>query len=310
MAATAVGTTPAAAAPTIDALAYADAKEATWLPGDAETLLPGETLSAGAAISSPDGGYRLVLEPHGDLVLYDMTAWSAADAVEVFGGFRGDTAFIAGGIARSVWSAGASTAARPAELTLTMQRDGHLVLHDADPARAGPIWQTRTSEWAGASLSVVNTGAVVVGLGDERVIWTAGVSTPDVGLQGRRHVVYGRSAQRVWLLEADGTLLDTYPVSGKDSLPGPGRYAVFSKSLRSRSLDGSLTIEHMVRFARGPNGAAIGFHSIPRTLSDAPAQSIHELGEPRSGGCVRQQDSKARQLFEWVPVGTPVVVIE
>lgn len=51
---------------------------------------------------------------------------------------------------------------------------------------------------------------------------------PDSG-EGRR-IVYSNSDQRVWLVEADGTVTDTYLVSGKKGVPAPGSYEVFSKS--------------------------------------------------------------------------------
>ena len=74
---------------------------------------------------------------------------------------------------------------------------------------------------------------------------------PDVGLGGTAHIVYDRSAQRVWLIEADGTLLDTYPVSGRAINPLPGRYSVFSKSPLAGTSDGAVTMAHMVRFTHG-----------------------------------------------------------
>ena len=281
-------------------------------PGADGVLSGGEFLSAGESMSSPDGRYRLELSRRSGLVLFDTAGVSTADISALFGVRSAYQAADLGIIANSyvpvaLWRQHARGAASP---VLEMRQDGDLVLLDANARTAAPIWQTRTNGRPGAVASVRDDGTLAVGYAAGRVLWTAGTSTPDVGLSGVAHVAYGRSAQRVWLFEADGALYDTYPVSGKDSLPEPGRYAVFSKSFRSSSLDRSLTMEHMVRFTRGPRGVAIGLHSIPRTLSGAPVQSIHDLGEPGSAGCIRQQDSKARQLFEWAPVGTPVVVIE
>ncbi|MCY4515845.1 MAG: L,D-transpeptidase family protein [Acidimicrobiaceae bacterium] len=275
-------------------------------------LSGGEWLSAGESMSSPDGRYRLELRRRSGLVLYDTAGVSTADIAALFGVRAGhqaaDLGFIANNFASvAVWSQHARGAADP---MLEMRHDGNLVLLDANAPAAAPIWQTRTDGRPGAVANVRDDGTLAVGYAGGPVLWAAGTSTPGVGLSGVAHVAYGLSAQRVWLFEADGTLYDTYPVTGRHSLPGPGRYAVFSKSVRSRSLDGSLTMEHMVRFTHGRNGGAIGFHSIPRTLSGAPVQSIHDLGEPGSAGCVRQQDTKARQLFDWAAIGTPVVVIE
>ena len=136
----------------------------------------------------------------------------------------------------------------------------------------------------------------------------AGGSAPYVSLPGVKHVVYDRGAQHVWLIEADGSVLDDYPVSGKDDIPTSGQYQVFSKSVDAWSFTPGVTMKHMVRFARGPSGAAIGFHSIPRQ-DGVPIQTEQQLGQFRSAGCVRQRDDKAEQLYEWAPIGTPVVVL-
>ena len=137
----------------------------------------------------------------------------------------------------------------------------------------------------------------------------AGGSAPYVGLPGVQHVVYERGAQRVWLIEADGSVLDNYPVSGRDGTPTAGRYQVFSKSVDAWSFAPGVTMKHMVRFTRGRSGAAIGFHAIPRS-GGVPIQTEQQLGQFRSAGCVRQRDDKAEQLYEWAPIGTPVVVLD
>ena len=110
-------------------------------------------------------------------------------------------------------------------------------------------------------------------------------------------------------LQSDGEFFDTYPVSGRATSPSPGSYSVFSKSQYSSSPRTPVTMRHMVRFVKGITGLDIGFHSIPRTYAGAPIQTVDNLGQPRSAGCVRQDDAKARQLFDWAPLGTPVVVI-
>ena len=137
----------------------------------------------------------------------------------------------------------------------------------------------------------------------------AGVLAPDVGLHGVKHIVYERGAQRVWLIEADGSVLDNYPVSGRDGTPAAGQYKVFSKSVDAWSFAPGVTMKHMVRFARAQSGTAIGFHSIPR-FGDVPIQTEQQLGQFRSAGCVRQRDDNAQQLYEWAPIGTPVVVLD
>ena len=309
------------------------------------TLMPGETLRAGESISSTSGRYRLMLHRNGNLVLYDLAGRSTADAGVSTAGAGGSTAGAVHPIAVSGWFDIALThgtaptalwdtrTAGTEDAALVMRENGDLLLQaaappmpsvtastamliepaTADALRAAPapvLWHSRTAERAGAYLTVHDHGTVTVGYSDGRVLWSAGTSTPDVGLAGTRHVIYDRTAQRVWLVEADGSLYDTYPVSGRATFPRPGSYEVFSKSRWSSSPRSFVTMEHMVRFVKGTGGLLdVGFHSIPRTSANHPIQTVDELGQPRSAGCVRQDDSKADQLYHWAPIGTPVVVI-
>ena len=149
-------------------------------------------------------------------------------------------------------------------------------------------------------------GNVAEGLEEE----AAGADQPAVPAdsgEGRR-IVYSNSGQRVWLVEADGTVADTYLVSGKSGVPAPGRYEVFSMSEVAFAGHDDITMSHMVRFAHGEN-LAIGFHAIPNDGNGRPLQSEEELGEYRSAGCVRQSPGHAAALFEWAEIGTPVVVL-
>lgn len=123
--------------------------------------------------------------------------------------------------------------------------------------------------------------------------------------EGRR-IVYSNSQQRVWLVEADGSVARTYLVSGRRGMPRVGLYRVFSKSRHTSS--GSARMEFMVRFARGRR-LAIGFHTIPTRANGTPLQSQAQLGIPMSHGCVRQKPEDAVFLYFWAPVGTPVVAM-
>jgi lipoprotein-anchoring transpeptidase ErfK/SrfK len=124
--------------------------------------------------------------------------------------------------------------------------------------------------------------------------------------KGRR-VVFSEGQQRVWLVEAGGDVLRTYLVSGSvyDNLD-PGTYSVYSRSEQAWGIEDSGTMKYFVRFAHGDN-ASIGFHDIP--VDDGrPVQTVDELGTPLSHGCIRQRRSDAKQLWEFAPLGTRVVV--
>jgi lipoprotein-anchoring transpeptidase ErfK/SrfK len=123
-----------------------------------------------------------------------------------------------------------------------------------------------------------------------------------------RRIVFDQGDQRVWLVEADGTVERTYPVSGSrfDNLQ-PGTYRVQSRSRHAGAFDGSGTMEYFVRFATGFS-EPIGFHSVPRDNAGRLEQTRAQLGTPLSAGCVRQWLPDAIALWDWAPIGTKVVV--
>ena len=135
---------------------------------------------------------------------------------------------------------------------------------------------------------------------------SVGPALPAGSGSGRR-VVYSNSSQRVWLVEHGEWVVDSWLVSGRPGVPQPGTYGVFSKSRHAWAGHGGITMEYMVRFAHGRT-LAIGFHSIPVRSDGSTLQSEAELGQFRSAGCVRQRWDKARLLYEWAPIGTPVIV--
>ena len=63
-------------------------------------------------------------------------------------------------------------------------------------------------------------------------------------------------------------------------------------------------IEHQGA-ARGGN---IGFHEIPYQYG-RPVQTVDQLGDALSGGCVRQAPADALWMWEWAQLGTGVVVL-
>ncbi len=128
--------------------------------------------------------------------------------------------------------------------------------------------------------------------------------------EGRR-VVYSKSIQRVWAVDANGVVAKTHKVSGRQTPldPRPGTYSVWSRSLHTFAIQNpTITWKYMVRFAHGGEGGNIGFHEIPFQYG-RPVQSISQLGQPLSGGCVRQATPDAIWMWNWAQLGTKVVVL-
>jgi hypothetical protein len=169
-----------------------------------------------------------------------------------------------------------------------------------------------TSDRAAASLTAAERpgeapGSTTSGEGSSDAIDPDDLSVPADSGEGRR-VVFDEGAQRVWLVEDDGSVARTYAVSGSiyDNLD-PGTYSVFSHDKRATGIDGS-ALRFMVRFTTGAE-AAIGFHNIP-VLDGRKVQTPDELGTPLSHGCIRQWAKDAKALWDFAPLGTTVVVVD
>ena len=115
--------------------------------------------------------------------------------------------------------------------------------------------------------------------------------------------------QRIWAVEADGTVVKSHLVSGRTREPYAGTYHVYSRSMYTFSTENpAVKWRYMVRFAHGPGGGRIGFHEIPNR-NGVPLQSERQLGQPLSGGCVRQSTADAQWMWNWAGIGTTVVVL-
>jgi len=122
-----------------------------------------------------------------------------------------------------------------------------------------------------------------------------------------RRIIYDNTNNRVYLIEATGELTKTHLVSGRVGIPSAGRYRVYSESRYAWAPFDGITMEYMVRFARGE--WPYGFHSIPVWPDERPLQDSAQLGTHRSGGCVRQEFDDAQFVFGWAHVGDRVIVI-
>jgi lipoprotein-anchoring transpeptidase ErfK/SrfK len=132
---------------------------------------------------------------------------------------------------------------------------------------------------------------------------------PADGGNGRR-VVYSKSQQTVWAYDENNTIVKMHRVSGRQDPrdPLPGTYQVWSRSLRTFSINNpTITWNYMVRFAKGDRDGNIGFHDIPYQYG-RPVQTVDQLGQALSGGCVRQAPEDAIWMWNWAQLGTVVIV--
>jgi lipoprotein-anchoring transpeptidase ErfK/SrfK len=125
-----------------------------------------------------------------------------------------------------------------------------------------------------------------------------------------KRVVFDVSAQRVWLVNANGSVERTYPVSGsKYHNLDNGTYQVTSRSRYATAYNSAETMDYMVRFTTSNKSSTpIGFHSIPALPDGTLAEPRSGLGTPASDGCIREWKTDARALWDFAPEGTTVVV--
>jgi len=137
-------------------------------------------------------------------------------------------------------------------------------------------------------------------------------AAPAPAAAGERAIHYSRSKQRVSVLDADGSLIKSYFVSGNYGIPGAGSYRVYSKSPTAfSSKNPAVQWKYMVRFTKSPRGNPIGFHQIPVRCVNGKCSSVQgpgQVGTALSAGCVRQQPKHAKWLYGWAELGTLVVV--
>ena len=125
-----------------------------------------------------------------------------------------------------------------------------------------------------------------------------------------QRVVYSKNQMRVWIVDANSVTVRTYRVSGRMGQPDPGTYHVYSRSTFTCNIDHpNICMRFMVRFAHGPLGDNIGFHEIPRK-DGVPIEADAQLGQPLSGGCVRQSTADAMFMWDFAGIGTTVVVTD
>ena len=120
--------------------------------------------------------------------------------------------------------------------------------------------------------------------------------------------------QRAYFYNANKRLIVTIPVStGVDDQTPLGTFKVFSKSESTFfAPNPSERMRWMTRFTVGREGGNIGFHGIPYTVTKSGEVPFPTpLGvAPSSHGCIRVRVSDAKWIFNNMPIGTTVSVLQ
>lgn len=134
---------------------------------------------------------------------------------------------------------------------------------------------------------------------------------PEGSGTGQR-IVVANAANMLWVVASDGSLVNSWLVSGRDGVPYPGTYHTMSKARYTHGILGheNISMEYATRFAISPNKKnTIDFHAIPVQYGK-PMQTEAQLGTFQSGGCVRMTMDHAAWIFNNIPLGYKVVVLK
>jgi lipoprotein-anchoring transpeptidase ErfK/SrfK len=178
-------------------------------------------------------------------------------------------------------------------------------------ASNGAVFATGTAKYhgnaTGSLAQAVGIAAAAPGHGYWIATAPSGPLLPPNSGTGRR-IVYSNAQQRLWLVEANGAVSHSFPVSGRHGLPSAGVHQVYSKVPSSPS--GDLTLPWTLRFARSDRGTPIDIHGIPLRPDGSAIEPDSLLGTPQSHGCIRMNQSDAQLVWNWAEVGTTVVVTD
>lgn len=101
-----------------------------------------------------------------------------------------------------------------------------------------------------------------------------------------------------------------FPVSpGIARMPTPtGEFSVASKHPKAWSRSSKLWMPYWMNFTgKGARAGLFGIHELP-IWPGGKREGISVLGKPASHGCVRLGIGPAKMLYDFAPVGTPVII--
>ncbi len=155
-------------------------------------------------------------------------------------------------------------------------------------------------------------GGVRVALTSASAPVVTSASQPDdqvVGAGKGKRIEVDLSDQKLKMIE-NGRVVSIRTIStGKWSTPTPtGEYKTRNKIVTAYSKPYALYMEYWMAFSAD---GSYGLHSLPywKTKDGGRIyEGANHIGTPVSHGCIRQTLDDAKTLYEWAPVGTPVVI--
>jgi len=122
----------------------------------------------------------------------------------------------------------------------------------------------------------------------------------------KKRIVISLAKQELTTYYGD-TPIASHPVStGRPGMPTPtGTYAVLDKKPRAWSSAAKLWMPYWMPFI----GTKYGMHELPEWPGGFKEGQDH-LGTPVSHGCVRLGVGAAKEVYDWVDIGTEVEIVK
>ena len=162
--------------------------------------------------------------------------------------------------------------------------------------------------------SVLFFGGVAPVLANDVVFGLSDGSEPEIGLLKEKSSIKGKKGKYIDIslskqtltLYKDGKPAGSYVISsGKKSMATPkGNFKIYNKAKRAWSDEYGLYMPYWMAFT--PSGSH-GIHELPEWPSGYKEGAGH-LGIPVSHGCVRLGVGAAKKVYDWAPIGTPVII--
>lgn len=124
------------------------------------------------------------------------------------------------------------------------------------------------------------------------------------GLYEGKYIEVDLSNQQLFQMEGSQLIATRRVSTGKWSMPTPvGTYSINNKNPRAYSSKYDLYMPYWMAFI----GSKYGLHELPEWANGKKEGQDH-LGKPVSHGCIRMGVGDAQQVYDWVDIGTPVVI--
>jgi len=122
--------------------------------------------------------------------------------------------------------------------------------------------------------------------------------------KGRKAIVVSIGAQMIWAYKGEDVVLSSYVSTGKAGFDTPlGHYAILTK-LPSQSMEGVIGGEYY----NVPDVPSVMYFTNSGHALHGTYWHIN-FGAPMSHGCVNLPLDVATWLYQWAPVGTPVLIV-